>query len=75
MRSAKRIQDAETTEQWAIQRKLIEGDVREDLALYPALERIDVDRSFDQFVRLCHFGHSLWSYCLRTDPGGRKSRR
>ena len=42
------IQDAETTEQWAIQRKLIEGDVREDLALYPALERIDVDRSFDQ---------------------------
>jgi pimeloyl-ACP methyl ester carboxylesterase len=42
------IQDAETPEQWAIQRKLIEGDVREDLALYPALERIDVDRSFDQ---------------------------
>ena len=42
------IQDAETTEQWAIQRKLIEGDVREDLALYPALERIDVDRNFDQ---------------------------
>ena len=42
------IRDAETPEQWAIQRKLIEGDVREDLALYPALERIDVDRSFDQ---------------------------
>ena len=42
------IQDAETPEQWAIQRKLIKGDVREDLALYPALERIDVDRSFDQ---------------------------
>ena len=42
------IQDAQTPEQWAIQRKLIEGDVREDLALYPALERIDVDRSFDQ---------------------------
>ena len=31
-----------------MQRKLIEGDVRESLALYPALERIDVDRSFDQ---------------------------
>jgi pimeloyl-ACP methyl ester carboxylesterase len=45
---SKGIQDAETPEQWAIQRKLIEGDVREDLALYPALERIDVDRSFDQ---------------------------
>jgi pimeloyl-ACP methyl ester carboxylesterase len=42
------LQDAETPEQWAIQRKLIEGDVRESVALYPALERIDVDRSFKQ---------------------------
>jgi pimeloyl-ACP methyl ester carboxylesterase len=42
------LQDAETPEQWAIQRKLIEGDVRESVALYPALERVDVDRSFDQ---------------------------
>ena len=42
------LQDAETPEQWAIQRKLIEGDVREGVALYPALERIDVDRSFNQ---------------------------
>jgi pimeloyl-ACP methyl ester carboxylesterase len=42
------LQDAETHEQWAIQRKLIEGDVRESVALYPALERIDVDRSFKQ---------------------------
>jgi pimeloyl-ACP methyl ester carboxylesterase len=42
------LQDAETPEQWAIQRKLIEGDVREGVAQYPALERIDVDRSFDQ---------------------------
>jgi len=41
------LQDAETPEQWAIQRKLIEGDVRESVALYPALERI-VDRSFNQ---------------------------
>jgi len=39
---------AETPEQWAIQRKLIQNDVPESLALYPALERIDVDRSFDQ---------------------------
>ena len=38
----------ETPEQWAIQRKLIEGDVREGVAQYPALETIDVDRSFDQ---------------------------
>jgi pimeloyl-ACP methyl ester carboxylesterase len=42
------LRDAETPKQWAIQRKLIEGDVRESLTLYPALERIDVDRSFDQ---------------------------
>jgi pimeloyl-ACP methyl ester carboxylesterase len=42
------LRNAETHEQWAIQRKLIEGDVRESLVLYPALERIDVDRSFDQ---------------------------
>ena len=42
------LQDAETPEQWAIQRNLIEGDVRESVALYPALERIDVDRSLKQ---------------------------
>jgi pimeloyl-ACP methyl ester carboxylesterase len=42
------LRDAETPEQWAIQRKLIEGDLRESLVLYPALERIDMDRSFDQ---------------------------
>ncbi len=42
------LQDAETPEQWAIQRKLIEGDLRESVAEYPALERVDVDRSCDQ---------------------------
>jgi len=42
------LRDAETLEQWATQRKLIEGDVKENLALYPALERIAVDRSFGQ---------------------------
>src|SRR4029077_18424144 len=42
------LQDAETPEQWPIQRRLIEGDVSEGVAEYPALERIDVDRSFDQ---------------------------
>ncbi len=45
---AEGLRDAETPEQWAVQRKLIDGDVRESLVLYPALERIDVDRSFDQ---------------------------
>jgi len=42
------LRDAETPEQWAIQRILMEGDIRESLVLYPALERIDPDRSFDQ---------------------------
>jgi pimeloyl-ACP methyl ester carboxylesterase len=42
------LRDAETPEQWATQRKLMEGDVRESLVLYPALERNDPDRSFDQ---------------------------
>ena len=42
------LRDAETPNQWAIQRKLIEGKVRESVILYPALERIDVDRSLDQ---------------------------
>jgi pimeloyl-ACP methyl ester carboxylesterase len=42
------LRDAETPEQWTIQRKLIEGDVWDSVVLYPALERIDVDRSFDQ---------------------------
>jgi pimeloyl-ACP methyl ester carboxylesterase len=42
------LREAETPDQWAIQRKLIEGDVRESLVLYPALERIDVHLSLDQ---------------------------
>ena len=42
------LQDAETPQQWAIQRKLIQNDNSESLSLYPALERINVDRSFDQ---------------------------
>jgi pimeloyl-ACP methyl ester carboxylesterase len=42
------LRDAETPEQWAIQRKLMEGEIRESLVLYPALERNDPDRSFEQ---------------------------
>jgi pimeloyl-ACP methyl ester carboxylesterase len=42
------LRDAETTEQWATQRKLMEGDIRGSLAQYPELERIDPDRSFDR---------------------------
>jgi pimeloyl-ACP methyl ester carboxylesterase len=60
------LQDAETPEQWAIQRKLIEGDVKESVALYPALERIDVDRSFDQ-VRAAPPLHSMPLIVLSAD--------
>jgi pimeloyl-ACP methyl ester carboxylesterase len=42
------LRDAETSGQWAIQRKLVQNDVPENLSLYPDLERIDTDRSFDQ---------------------------
>ena len=42
------LRDAETPEQWAIQRKLMEGEIRESLLLYPALERNDPNSSFDQ---------------------------
>lgn len=42
------LQDAETPEQWAIQRRLMEGEISEGLTLYPDLERQDPDRSFAQ---------------------------
>jgi pimeloyl-ACP methyl ester carboxylesterase len=42
------LQEAEAPKQWATQRVLMEGAIGESLALYPALERIDPDRSFDQ---------------------------
>jgi pimeloyl-ACP methyl ester carboxylesterase len=42
------LRDAETPGQWVIQKKLMEGEIRESLVQYPALERIDPDRSFDQ---------------------------
>ncbi len=42
------LQEAETPEQWATQRVLMEGEIKESVAFYPALERIDPDRSFDQ---------------------------
>jgi len=42
------LQEAETPAQWAVQRVLMEGDIAGSVALYPALERIDPDRSFDQ---------------------------
>jgi pimeloyl-ACP methyl ester carboxylesterase len=60
------LQDAETPQQWAIQRKLIEGDVRESVALYPALEMIDVDRSCDQ-IRAAAALHPMPIVVLSAD--------
>src|SRR5215470_4744340 len=40
------LQDAETPAEWVVQRSLLEGDIKEGLALYPALERVDPDQSF-----------------------------
>jgi pimeloyl-ACP methyl ester carboxylesterase len=40
------LQDAETPEQWPVQRALLQGDISKDVAAYPALERVDADRSF-----------------------------
>jgi pimeloyl-ACP methyl ester carboxylesterase len=40
------LQDAETPAEWAVQRSLLEGDIKDSLVLYPALERVDPDRSF-----------------------------
>jgi pimeloyl-ACP methyl ester carboxylesterase len=40
------LQDAETPEQWAIQRVLATGDISKAPEDYPDLERMDIDRSF-----------------------------
>jgi len=60
------LQDAETPEQWAIQRKLIQNDDPENLALYPDLERIDVDRSCDQ-IRAAPALHPMPIVVLSAD--------
>ena len=45
---SEKLQDAETPEQWAIQRVLVTGDISKAPEDYPDLERLDVDRSFAQ---------------------------
>lgn len=45
------LQEAETPEQWAIQRVLAMGDISEAPKDYPDLERVDIDRSFDEVRR------------------------
>ncbi len=44
------LREAETPEEWAIQRTLINGDIAASLKLYPALEQVDTDRSFEQIL-------------------------
>lgn len=41
------LQDAETPEQWEIQKSLLAGDLTEAIAEYPEIERLDADPSFD----------------------------
>ncbi|MEN2740686.1 alpha/beta hydrolase [Microbacterium sp. X-17] len=41
---------AETPAQWRIQLELLSGDLRDSLAEYPDIERIDFDTSFDQVL-------------------------
>src|SRR3954470_5439757 len=60
------LQDAETPAQWATQRKLMEGEIRDSLVQYPDLERIDPDRSFDQ-VRAAPPGRPLPAVVLSAD--------
>ena len=69
------LRDAETAEQWPMQRILMESDLRESLALYPALESVNVDRSFDQ-VRAAPPLRPLPLIVLSADrPGAFSSRR
>jgi len=42
------LRTAQTREEWATQRRLLDGDLTEALKVYPAIERADADRSFDQ---------------------------
>jgi len=53
----------------------MEGDIRESLAHYPNLERIDPDRSFDQIRAAPQLGPLALIVCLQTDPGGLRSRQ
>jgi hypothetical protein len=45
------LQEAQTPEQWAIQRRLIQNDDAEKLPLYPALERIAAQREPTHFCK------------------------
>ena len=60
------LQDGETATQWQIQRDLIAGDDPASIALYPALERLDVDGSFAQ-MRVARPLHPMPLVVLSAD--------
>jgi len=44
------LREAETPQEWARQRIILDGDLTETLKLYPDIERGDADRSMDQLL-------------------------
>ena len=62
---------AETPEEWAIQRVLLSGDMTETLKLYPEIEQLDPDRSFDRSSPRRRSGRCRSSCSAPTIPGGR----
>jgi pimeloyl-ACP methyl ester carboxylesterase len=69
------LRDAETPEQWAIQRKLMEGDIRESL-VWSCTRPLKGSTWIAALTRSAQFRHCVrfpWSCCLRTDPGGLRS--
>ena len=63
------LRDAETPEQWAIQRKLMEGDIRESLVLYPALEGSTRTAASIRSAPRRRCAHSPWLSCPRIGLG------
>jgi len=44
------LREAETPDEWATQLVLLSGDMTETLKLYPEIEQLDADRSFDELI-------------------------
>ena len=44
------LREAETAEEWAVQLVLLSGDMTETLKLYPEIEQLDADASFDAML-------------------------
>lgn len=44
------LREAETPEEWAVQLDLLSGDMTETLKLYPEIEQLDADSSFDEIL-------------------------